>query len=425
MKSKLRQIYYDMRHQPVIAWVTFIATVLSVFLIIVVVMMQQIKIVPFAPESCRDKLLIAPYICIGEIENPEICSSGCMSYATAKQIYGGLDGVEHISYFTYWTDEAQVYAPQGDDMITRIYRKTDAGFFDVFDFTLIEGRYYTAEEAEAMMPLAVISESTARKTLGASPWVGRDLVIDCNNFTVVGVVRDVSTLAETAHGDVFTPTGPGDSDGLWGDYMGRIAAAMVVADDVDFQHIRDQVKARFSELDAQLAASDMQTNYFGSPFDQEIIATGMMGSNHAPDTESPRKMRMILYAILLLVPAINLSSMLHSRIRRRVSEIGVRRAFGCTRRRIIGDIITENFIVTLAGGIVGVTLGVIFAATYSGLYENDNNIGRGDTPVFSALLNWGTIVAALVICFILNILSASIPAWQASRMNVVDALNSK
>lgn len=422
MKAKLRQIFYDMRHQPVIAWVTFLATALSVFLIMVVVMMQQIQIVPFAPESCRDRLLVGPYLCV-EWENSS--SSGCISYNTAKQLYDGLDGVERIGYFSYWTDDVQVYAPSGNDIISRLRRKADAGFFDVFDFTLVEGRYFTAAETDAMMPLAVISESTARNILGASPWTGRDIIIDNSKYTVVGVIRDVSSLATTAHGDLFTPTGPTDTEDDWSEVFGSIAAAMVVADGVEFQDIRDQVKARYSELDAQLAATGGHTVYFGSPFDQETLATGMRGSNNAPDSASPRKMRMILYAILLLVPAINLSSMLHSRIRRRISEIGVRRAFGCTRSRIMGDIITENFIITLAGGIVGIAIGVIFAATYSGLYETDANIGRGDTPTFGALLNWSTILTALLVCFILNIISASIPAWQASRKDIVDALNSK
>ena len=103
----------------------------------------------------------------------------------------------------------------------------------------------------------------------------------------------------------------------------------------------------------------------------------------------------------------------------------MRRAFGCTRRRIITDIITENFIVTLAGGFVGVTLGIIFAATYSGLYEGIENYNQGDTPAVSAFLNFATIATSLIICFVLNILSASVPAWQAARMNPVEALNSK
>lgn len=133
----------------------------------------------------------------------------------------------------------------------------------------------------------------------------------------------------------------------------------------------------------------------------------------------------MLYAILLLVPAINLSSMLHSRMRRRISEIGVQRAFGCTRLRIIGDIISENFIITVAGGLIGFGLGVIFTLNYEGLFQTDSNFGRSDTPALSTLLDWHILLTAFIFCFILNVISASIPAWHASRTDIVDAINSK
>ena len=136
-------------------------------------------------------------------------------------------------------------------------------------------------------------------------------------------------------------------------------------------------------------------------------------------------MRYTLYAILLLVPAINLSSLLHSRMRKRISEIGVRRAFGCTRLRVITDIIWENFLITLVGGIVGVALGITFALTYSGLYEDMETYGSGITPDIGSVINFGTILIAVGVCFILNLISASLPAWQASRLNPVEAINAK
>ena len=112
-------------------------------------------------------------------------------------------------------------------------------------------------------------------------------------------------------------------------------------------------------------------------------------------------------------------------MQRRVSEIGVRRAYGCTRGRIIADIIWENFLITLAGGLVGVALGVIFAMTYSDLYANMDNYGQTLAPALSAVINWSTVAMAIGVCFILNIISASIPAWQASRLNPVEAINKK
>jgi len=134
-------------------------------------------------------------------------------------------------------------------------------------------------------------------------------------------------------------------------------------------------------------------------------------------------MRYMLYAILLIVPAINLSSMLHSRLRHRVSEIGVRRSFGCTRARIISDIIAENFIVTVIGGILGFILCILFAEFYDGLYTD--SYGTAVRPALSLLLNIKIIAIAFGTCFILNIISAAVPAWQASRLNPVEAINAK
>lgn len=53
--------------------------------------------------------------------------------------------------------------------------------------------------------------------------------------------------------------------------------------------------------------------------------------------------------------------MTQSRLRQRVSEIGVRRAFGSTRLELMGQIIAENFWVTLIAGILGLLLSVAFA----------------------------------------------------------------
>ena len=112
-------------------------------------------------------------------------------------------------------------------------------------------------------------------------------------------------------------------------------------------------------------------------------------------------------------------------MRKRMNEIGIRRAFGCSRPRIIADIITENFLFTLAGGIIGLALGIIFAITYSGLYENMETAGQNITPAIGAVINAGTILIAIAVCFILNLISAFVPAWQASRLNPVEAINAK
>ena len=424
MKNKLLQIWYDMRHQPVIAWVTLIGTAMSIFLIMVVVMLQQVTILPFPPESCRDRLLVGAFIHTEEIDGSNDGSAG-LGQKRARMLYGNLDGVEHTSYFDKDASYLGVKGPTGEAFDAQT-RKADAEFFNIFDHTLIEGRYYTPQEAEAGVKVVVISESVARRLFGSQQRVGNTMLVDFEPYTVVGIVKDNSKLAFTGSGEVFIPTGINDTsmnfDGEAGEW-GRVAVALLVKEGVEFSAIRNQVKARYAQYDTELAERGEHAVYHESPFDQETLAAGVSGSNVTPDTSTKRNMRYFIYILLLVVPAINLSTMLHSRMRRRVSEIGVRRAFGCPRSRIILDIITENLIVTLIGGLIGLVLGVVFAWSYDGLYDSMGSVGRADTPSLGVLLNWSTIIIAFVMCFILNLISAAVPAWQASRLNPVEAIN--
>lgn len=431
MKQKIRQIIFDMRNQPLISGVTFIATAMSVFLFMIVAITSRVKTVPFPPESCRDRLMVGQFMHLhgfnGQNENGD--NSGGVSYNTAKMLYEGLEGVELTSFMRHGAFGALVKGTESQSFQAGTARAVDANFFRIFDHPLISGRYFTADEASSQLPVVVISENTARKAFGKTDVAGMPILLDHKKYTVAGVVKDNSALATTGSGDVFftysAPQSTPEQQDVWESYFGDASVALLLKKDVDFQSIRNQVKARYAILNTELYPLGWKAIYHESPFNQEVISSNFYGSNITPDTAAERRSRYILYAILLTVPAINLSSLLHSRIRKRISEIGVRRAYGCTRSRIISDIIWENFLITLIGGLVGVVLGIVFALTYSGLYEDMQTAGSGLTPAISAVINWGTIFIAVAVCFILNIISASIPAWQASRLNPVEAINNK
>lgn len=417
MKTKLLQILYDMRTQPVIAWVTIVGTSFSIFLIMTVVMMQQVSIMPFAPESNRSRMLYGRFFHIKSNEGNS-SSSSSLSMHRARQLYDNLEGVEKVSYFTE-------ISPQDLKGTTNMQfsgdvRNTDDSFWQVYDHKLLEGRYYTADEVNAGTNVAVVSESTARRLFGGDSAVGQHFELNHSDYEVVGVVANSSILASMACGDVFAPVKAMHS---YDENFGDITAALLIENGYDFDDIRRQVRARYAEIDTELAPQGYHTVYHEAPFDQETIANGHSGSNITPDNSDIRTMRAIIYAILLIVPAINLSSMLHSRLRRRVSELGVRRAFGCTRARIISDIVAENLVVTIAGGILGLALGIIFAQFYDGLFTDPS--GNAARPALALLLNWRILGIAFGACFILNLISAAVPAWQASRLNPVEAINAK
>lgn len=421
MKNKILQILYDLRHQPVISGVTLIGTALTIFLIMIVVMIQQIPVLPFAPESNRQRLLLGCNMHLESLNDNGVRCAG-LSFNAAKKLYENLKGVECISYFQQYAQKEDVKGPTAKLFMAN-GRKADADFFKIFDHTLLKGRFYTSEEADAMENVAVVAETTAYKLFGDIDPIGQTFQYGFKPYRVVGVIKDNSPLATLGSGDVFIPTSQNDGDMSFEEYRGNTSVALLAEPGVDFGSIRNQVKARYAALSTELEESGWKAIYHESPYDIETVSFALGGVNTTPDMQSVRKSRFLIFMLLLLVPAINLSSMLHSRMRRRISEIGVRRAFGCTRSRIILDIISENFLITLAGGILGLFLGIIVGINYSALYDTGRNIGEGGTPALSMMFNWTILLTALAVCFVLNIISAAVPAWQASRVNVVDAIN--
>ena len=60
IKQYFTQAWAQLRQQPMISAVSIAGTALAIFLIMLVVMMQQVKVAPFAPESNRDRFLLCP-----------------------------------------------------------------------------------------------------------------------------------------------------------------------------------------------------------------------------------------------------------------------------------------------------------------------------------------------------------------------------
>lgn len=419
MKSNyFSQVLYEMKHQPVIGVVTVIGTALAIFLIMIVVMMHLVTVMPFTPEINRDRTLHGKYIHIAALESGNYSASASMSYGIAKRLFGDLKHAETVSYFT--DPETSDICVVGSAPSIRFIKNVDSEFWKIFNYEFTHGRPFTEDEIDACMRVAIVSESVAREMYGTTDACGREILVAQVPYRIVGVVKDSSPLATTAFSDVFTPI---DVKSAWGDeYFGPFSCAILAKSASGFPKIREEVQTRKHILNSELAKENRRLVDHGSPFIQEYANT--FGSNVDPDT-SARIQRFIIYFILLIVPAINLSSMTHSRLRRRMTEIGVRRAYGCTRWQIIRDILIENFLITAAGGLLGLILCFFFGIFYSDMIFTELAISQSTGMSLSLIFNWQVFAIALIFCFILNILSSGIPAWRASRVDPVAAINSR
>lgn len=406
--------------QTLLSWITFGATAMTLFLIVLFSMMQSVYTVPFAPESNRDRLICSPFMHLVSVDPSSSDNmSGAQSFRTARHLYDGLEGIEVM------TVQTQKYNPvisgPTKETFSAATRRADANFFKVYDHSLIDGRYFTPEEAEALTKVAVISESTARRLFGSEQPVGNSFELNFVKYRVVGVIKDQSEYAKLGSADVVIPSSLKDSGGSWDSYgvFGEFGAVMLLKEGADIADIRRQVEQRYKDFASDMGIEEYKAMYHGAPYTVTEMTQGLY-SNGAPDFETETITDMVTYALLLLIPAINLSAMLQSRLRRRMSEIGVRRAFGCTRFKIMQEIIVENLLFTLGGALVGLVAAVIVGMSCTSIY--DEWMPMTETPPLSALLSVRTVVVALFAAVLLNLLSATVPAWRASRLNPSDAL---
>ena len=427
IKQYFQQAWAQLRQQPLISMVNVAGTALSIFLIMLVVMMQQVKVAPFAPESNRDRYLHVRFSSITNKDWGDSSSNGPMSVRTGRELYKSLETPEAVTLYTCGTVATPVSLPNQPSTAVDV-RETDDDFWRVFDFAFTDGKPYDRATFDAGQPVAVVTESVARRLFGTVRAVGRDFLLAHAPYRVSGVVRDVSTLAESAYAQVWIPfTSTDQVDNTWNNgLMGVMSCTILAKDRADFPAIREECNRRLEAYNQSLAEEGWKFISRNRPYDQEKNALGV-AANWEPDVKSARRERWVIFLILLIVPAINLSSMTQSRLRRRVSEIGVRRAFGCTRRELVGQILGENLIVTLLAGAVGLALSVLFAYVGDSVFFAQEYSATLNPPTVDAsiLLHASTFGWALLFCFVLNLLSTGIPAWRASRMNIVEAIGGR
>lgn len=426
IKQYFNQAWAQLRQQPLISAVSIVGTALAIFLIMLVVMMQQVHVVSFAPESNRDRFLHVKWMSISNKDWGDGTSNGPMSVRTARECFQSLKTPEAVSIYACQTESTPVSLPgqpsTGVDML-----QTDDVFWRIFDFSFTAGKPYDKATFDAGIPVAVITESVSRHLFGTTESVGHEFLLNHAPYRVCGVVKDVSTLATTAYGQVWIPfTSTNFSNDVWSEHMGMASCIILARDRNDFPAIREEAERRQQEYNTLIGEQGYELIYRNRPYDQEKNAL-LSGANVEPDVNAARRQRLIVFAILLIVPAINLSSMTQSRLRQRVSEVGVRRAFGSTRMEIMGQIVAENMVVTLFAGVLGLLLSVVFAYLGESMLFAEGFSKSVNAPLIDAsiLLHASTFGWALLFCFILNLLSSGIPAWKASRIGIVNALGGK
>lgn len=424
-----KQVYAEMHEQPLAIWLSVAGTAISIFLVMAVFTISKINTVEVAPESNRGRIMVGEGMHLAEGDQGD-ASASCMSLDYARKLYGNLDGIEKISFYSGdpETNDANVVGKQPKQFGTI---SADDVYWEIFDFDFIDGRPYTRAESDAGLKVAVITEKAAREIFSSTDVVGCEFRLKQIPYRVAGVVKGANPLMTFTNADIFIPFG--EYRGMMGNswmypFFGDRQVILLKKAGISDEHIKSQVRARYDAIGSILKKENHDIVYHETPYNLEEKNTDH-GSNTTPDTAPGRRMRWMAYALLILLPAINLSGMTRSRIRRRVSEIGVRRAFGATRLGVFGQLIGENFIVTLIGGAIGFLLSVVFILFFTYLFADMAGMwGYTEAelyanPSFSMVFTWSGFAVAFLFCLALNLLSAGLPVFRASSVNPAEAIS--
>jgi putative ABC transport system permease protein len=379
-----------------------------VVLMIVTAVMDNL-FTPRAPESRFDRALVMYTVGIygkngGITSNP--------GYGFVDKYVRGLAAAEKTTIFS--DPERTVLYERGRKIEARM-RRTDGPYWQIHDFTFVEGGPFTQADDDNANRVAVIGAAMRRQLFGNARAVGQIFEADGQRFRVTGVVADVPDFRVTSYGDIWVPNMTQKSSGWKTQMNGQYNAVVLARSKDDFPKLRAELAERLTHF----VFPDPKWQTFvnaglDTPF--EAFARSMHFNDTMTAIEHARRVRLIFVVVALLfilLPTMNLVSINLSRIMERSSEIGVRKAFGASSRALIGQFVLENVVLTTFGGVIGFLLSIVMLNAITRIQLIPNAVFDINLRIFL----YGMLLAALF-----GLVSGVYPAWRMSRMQPVNAL---
>jgi predicted permease len=279
-----------------------------------------------------------------------------------------------------------------------------APYFETLGIPLVRGRLFTAMEAEKSVPVAVVSEASARKFWPANDPIGQQFQLDMNfhgnmrEFTVIGVVKDVRfanlTRVDPAH--VYLPPRAGDFTEALLRVHGDSRTAITA--------IRTAVRDADPGLLQSLNASSIEaTQVWFQKFSQQTAAEATLS----------------LAALALLLSGVGIYGVMSYLVSQRTREIGVRMAMGASSATVIREVVRDG----LRPVAVGIVAGMGGAAVISAVLHATLRF-PGSMDFLYGISFYDPLTFAGLSAFVLgvSILASVGPALRAARVDPVMAL---
>lgn len=287
---------------------------------------------------------------------------------------------------------------------------SDMKYLDVYNFEISKGRGFSDADVSSCKKVAIIDEKTAENIFSNTNAVGKIIEIEKEPFTVIGVM---------AKKDEFSPTINNIKD--YYTYKTDYTSGTVLIPDscwpavyqFDEPHF---VAVKAVDTDNMTSAgnktAELLNDYYKLEADTVYKGNSVMEQAKQIQalSESTNKQLVWIAAISLLVGGIGVVNIMLVSVTERTGEIGLKKALGAVKSRILVQFLVEAAVLTLLGGIIGVGAGIVLSFIIGKVSEVPILIS-----VWSILLSVG-VSAAIGLVFGL------LPAIKASRLNPIEAL---
>lgn len=324
-----------------------------------------------------------------------------------RQALTALDGVVEASVFYSRSYADGVYYREMS--YNGALYGVDEHYLALYGYRLTGGRGFLPSDFSDRRRVALL-DSNARDTLfaGQNP-VGKVLEIQGEPYTVVGIteqsdsftpviqsMEDYTLYMNTGSGRIFIP------DSTW-PMVYRFDEPQTVAVGTASTDEMTQVGKRAEELITDAHVTGDEYVYRS----QDL----MEQARKLQELSGATNMQLLWIAgISLLVGGIGVMNIMLVTVTERTREIGLKKALGAKRKKILAQFLTEAAVLTSLGGILGVATGIGLAKLLATLMQ------------MPTAISIPAILVAVVFSMAIGILFGLIPAVKAARLNPIEAL---
>ena len=287
----------------------------------------------------------------------------------------------------------------------------DRNYFSVYGMQVRSGRGFTEKDYSRYRKVALVDSTAAESLFNGVDPIGQCLEFGTEVFTVVGVIgpreeftptinsiNDYYLYANNGSGTVYFP------DSVW-PTLYQFDEPQSVAIKVRNTDVMASVGKDAADLltSSQIIGTDTGFDYRSA----DMLEQAQQLQNMSKSTNTQL---IWIASISLLVGGIGVMNIMLVSVTERTSEIGLKKALGAKKKRILLQFLTEAAVLTSIGGVIGVLTGVGLAELISRVMQ---------IPV---AISAPAILIAVVFSTLIGVVFGLLPATQAANLNPIDAL---